>query len=106
MTSGFGHDEDRFGEVIEREAAKHRQAQQPHPKARGVRQSTWDACLWFIRQYGVERVNDLWLTVRLAEFSDDRIEELLAALTRLSAKPQWQNTVTQELIEELTKLRV
>jgi hypothetical protein len=58
-----------------------------------------------VREYGKERVNDLWLTTRFAQFSDEQIEELLAALTRLSAKPQWQNTVTRELIDELTKLR-
>jgi hypothetical protein len=46
MTGNFGHDPDRFSEMIERVAAEIRQPQQPHSKARGVAQSTWDACLW------------------------------------------------------------
>jgi len=72
---------------------------------RRVMQSTWDAVLWFVREYGMVRLDDPWLTVRLAEFSDRQIEELLAALTRLNAKPEYQRTVTSGLIEQITKLR-
>jgi hypothetical protein len=73
--------------------------------ARRVAQSTWDAVLWVLRTYGMKRINDAWLTTRLAEFSDAQVEELFAALTRLSARPEYAGTVTKGLLGEIAKLR-
>ena len=72
--------------------------------AKRAAQSTWDAVLWVLREYGMVRLYDPWVTNRLAQFSTTQITELVAALTRLKTKPLGRN-VTDELIEEVEKLR-
>jgi hypothetical protein len=70
--------------------------------AKRAAQSTWDAVLWALRTYGVARLNDDWMRPRLAQFSPDQMQELVAAMRRLKAKG-WP-MVTDELIELLEGL--
>jgi len=67
-------------------------------------QSTWDAVLWVLREHGMARIFDPWVTNRLAQFSPAQVEELIAALKRLRTKPLGQN-VTDELIAGMEGLR-
>jgi hypothetical protein len=64
--------------------------------------STYDAVLWVLRQDGKRRLNDVWLTSRLAGFSDQQINELLAALRRM--QPRY-SAITDDLIAALQLLR-
>jgi hypothetical protein len=96
--------ERRLGALVER-LVRQRQIETPltkPPKAKRVAQSTYDACLWVLRTYGVARLNDDWMRPRLAEFSPDQLQELVAAMRRLKAKG-WP-MVTDELIEMLEGL--
>jgi hypothetical protein len=68
--------------------------------AKRAAQSTWDAVLWVLREYGLARLYDPWVTLRLAQFSPAQVEELVAALTRLKSKPLGRN-VTDELIGKI-----
>jgi hypothetical protein len=72
--------------------------------ARRAAQSTYDAVLWVLREYGEARLYDPWVTNRLAQFSPTQIAELVAALGRLKTKPLGRN-VTDELIAGVEKLR-
>jgi hypothetical protein len=101
----FGHHEARFEEMVEAEAAKNAQ-QQTKRKREGVEQSTFDAVLWFLREYGMSRHNDVWVGARLVEFSDAQVEELFAALTRMNKRPECAGTITNELLGEIARLRV
>jgi len=57
-----------------------------------------------LREYGVYRLYDPWVIERVAQFSPEQVEELIAALKRLKTKPLgWM--VTDELIEGAEKLR-
>ena len=69
----------------------------------GAAQSTFDAVLWVLRSYGVARLADDWMLPRLADFSDNQMGELIAAMHRLKATGQWPN-VTADLIEKLESL--
>jgi hypothetical protein len=73
--------------VRERQAEIRQKAEQTHEAA----QSTWDAVLWVLREYGEARIYDPWVTNRLAQFSPAQIDELVAALTRLKYKPLGRN---------------
>jgi hypothetical protein len=67
-------------------------------------QSTYDACLWVLRTYGVARLNDDWMLPRLAQFSPEQMQELIAAMRRLRASGRWPN-VTDELVSRLEELQ-
>jgi hypothetical protein len=68
--------------------------------AKRTAQSTWDAVLWVLREHGMARLYDPWVTNRLAQFSAEQVEELIAALTRLKSKPLGRK-VTNELITKI-----
>jgi len=72
--------------------------------AKRAAQSTWDAVLWVLREHGMSRLYDPWVTNRLAQFSPPQVEELIAALTRLKSKPLGRN-ITDELIAGIAKVR-
>jgi hypothetical protein len=72
------------------------------PDGARVAESTVQAVAYALRQHGMRRLNDPWLTVRLAEFSDAQITELIAALQRM--QPRYP-AITNEIIAEITKLR-
>jgi hypothetical protein len=96
--------ERRLGEMVER-LVRQRQIETPLTKprdAKRVAESTFQAVAYVLRQYGMRRLNDPWLTVRLAEFSDAQITELIAALGRM--QPRYA-AITNEVISEITKLR-
>lgn len=63
-------------------------------------QSTYDACLWVLRTYGTARLADAWMLPRLAEFSPEQMQELIAAMRRLRASGRWPN-VTDDLVSRL-----
>jgi hypothetical protein len=63
----------------------------------------WDAVLWVLRTYGLARLSDDWMRPRLAQFSPDQLQELVAAMRRLKTKG-WP-MVTDELIGLLEGLR-
>lgn len=65
--------------------------------AKRAAQSTWDTVLWVLRTYGVTRLSDGWMRPRLAQFSPDHLQELVAVMRRLKAKGCWP-MVTDELI--------
>jgi N-acetyl-anhydromuramyl-L-alanine amidase AmpD len=71
------------------------------PTAKRAAESTFQAVAYVLREYGMRRLNDPWLTFRLGEFSDAQIAELIAALKRMKARyPE----ITDQLITEITKL--
>jgi len=70
------------------------------PTAKRAAQSTYDAVLWILREYGVARLGDAWTLPRLAEFSPDEMQDLIAAMRRLKASGRWPN-VTDELVAKL-----
>jgi phage terminase large subunit len=81
--------------VRERQATIRRESEQ----TRRAAQSTYDAVLWVLREYGVARLGNDWTVRRLAEFSPEQLRELIAAMHRLKATG-WTK-VTDELIAEL-----
>jgi hypothetical protein len=62
-------------------------------------QSTYDALLWTLREYGLSRLSDSRTLERLSELTSTQLEELVAALTRLQTK--YPRTCTDELIQKL-----
>lgn len=74
------------------------------PNARRAAESTFQAVLWVLREYGMARLYDSWVLDRVAQFSPAQIEELIAALTRLKTKPLGRN-VTDELIAGVARMR-
>jgi hypothetical protein len=66
-------------------------------------QSTCDAVLWVLRTCGVARLGDGWMMPRLAQFSADQFQELVAAMRRLRASGKWP-AVTDELVSNLESL--
>jgi hypothetical protein len=62
-------------------------------------QSTYDALLWTLREYGLSRLSDVRTLERLSELTSQQLEELVAALTRLQAK--YPRTCTDKLIQKL-----
>jgi hypothetical protein len=62
-------------------------------------QSTYDAVLWVLREYGKARIDDKWMRPRLAQFSTAQLRELIAAMGRIQA--QYPRTVTSDLISTL-----
>lgn len=66
-------------------------------------QSTYDACLW-LRTYGTARLADAWMLPRLAEFSPEQMQELIAAMRRLRASGRWPN-VTDDLVSRLEAMQ-
>jgi hypothetical protein len=74
------------------------------PNARRAAQSTWDAVLWVLRENGTYRLYDPWMIERVAQFSPEQVEELIAALKRPKTKPLGR-LVTDELIKGVQGLR-
>jgi hypothetical protein len=72
------------------------------PGAKRAAESTFQAVAYVLRQYGMRRLNDPWLTTRLAGFSDAQITELIAALGRM--QPRYL-AITNKLITKIAKLR-
>jgi hypothetical protein len=70
--------------------------------ARRAAESTFQAVAYVLRQYGMRRLDDPWLTARLGEFSDAQIVELIAALGRMQ---QRYPALTNALIAQITTLR-
>jgi hypothetical protein len=92
-----------LGELIER-FIRERGIETPltkPPDANRVAESTFQAVAYVLRSYGMRRLDDPWLTVRLAGFSDAQITEMVAALKRM--QPRYA-AVTNELIAEIAKL--
>jgi hypothetical protein len=81
--------------VRERQAVVRREAVQ----ARRAAQSTYDAALWVLREYGVARLDDAWMRPRLADFSTAQLKELIAAMERM--RPRYPRTITDELLSTL-----
>jgi hypothetical protein len=71
------------------------------PGAKCAAESTFQAVAYVLRQHGMRRLNDPWLTTRLGEFSDAQIGDLIAALGRM--KPRYPE-ITDQLISEIAKL--
>jgi hypothetical protein len=69
--------------------------------AKRVAESTFQAVAYVLRTYGMNRLDDFWLTYRLAKFSDAQVKELVAALRRM--QPRYA-AITNELIAEIAKL--
>jgi hypothetical protein len=74
------------------------------PNANRAAQSTWDAVLWVLRTYGTARLADAWMLPRLAEFSPEQMQELIAAMRRLRASGRWPR-VTDELVSRLEAMQ-
>ena len=71
------------------------------PGAKRAAESTFQAVAYVLRQHGMRRLNDPWLTIRLAEFSDEQIVELIAALGRM--QPRFP-AITDKLINKIVEL--
>jgi len=69
---------------------------QPSP---GVPQTTYDAVLWVLREYGIARLDDAWMRPRLREFSTTQLKELIAAMGRMQSR--YLLTITNELVSTL-----
>jgi hypothetical protein len=66
-------------------------------------ESTFKAVMWVLRTYGVAHLGDGWMMPRLAQFSADQFQELVAAMRRLNASGKWP-AVTDELVSKLETL--
>jgi hypothetical protein len=96
--------ERRLGALVER-LVRERGIETPLTKprdAKRVSESTYQAVAYVLRQHGMQRLNDPWLTVRLGEFSDAQITELIAAVGRM--QPRYP-AITNQVISEIGKLR-
>jgi hypothetical protein len=71
------------------------------PRRFATPQSVVEAVAYMLRTCGMRRLNDSWLTNRLANFSDAQIKELVAALGRM--RPKYP-AITDQLIAEMAKL--
>jgi hypothetical protein len=81
--------------VRERQAAIRREAVQ----TRRAAQSTYDAVLWVLREYGIARIDDQWMQPRLADSSTAQLKDLIAAMERM--QPRYPRTITDELLSTL-----
>jgi hypothetical protein len=61
--------------------------------------STYDACLYELRQYGLPQLKRPLCRSRLADLSCQQIRELISALLRL--RPKYPLTICDELILKL-----
>jgi hypothetical protein len=61
--------------------------------------STYDACLYGLREYGLPQLEKPRCRSRLADLSSEQIRELISALLRL--RPKYQATICDELILKL-----
>jgi hypothetical protein len=95
--------EKHFSELVER-FVRERQPTLRREAAltRQVAETTFQAVAYVMRQHGMQRLNDAWLTVRLAEFSDAQIVELIVALRRM--QPRYP-AITNQIISKISKLR-
>jgi hypothetical protein len=69
---------------------------------RHAAQSIFDALLWELREYGVERFKREATRDRLAQLSTGQLQQLIAAFERLQT--QYTRTITPELIATLRGL--
>jgi len=65
-------------------------------------QSTYHACLYELREYGVTQLTKPSCKRRLGDLSIDQVRELIAALLRL--KPKYRVTINDTLILTLGEL--
>jgi hypothetical protein len=65
-------------------------------------QSTYDALLWELREYGVHRLKHRPTQRRLSELSTQQVQDLTAALRRLQAT--YPRTCTNQLIAVIGKI--
>lgn len=70
--------------------------------AKRAAESTFQAVAYVLRTSGMARLNDPWLTSRLADFSDLQIKELVAALGRMKSK---YPAITSGLIAKIAGLK-
>jgi hypothetical protein len=95
---------DHFDELVER-FVRQRAIETPltMPRdAKRVAESTFQAVAYVLREYGMRRLNDPWLTNRLAGFSDAQIRELVVVLGRM--QPKYPAT-TAELVAAIAMLK-
>jgi hypothetical protein len=93
--------EQRFDQLVEH-YVRQREIETPltkPPTAKRAAQSTYDAVLWVLREYGIARLDDQWMRPRLANFSTTQLKELVAAMERM--RPRYPQTITSELISAL-----
>jgi hypothetical protein len=62
-------------------------------------QSTYDACLYELREHGVSQLSQPNCKRRLGDLTTDQVRELIAALLRL--KPKYPATISDTLILKL-----
>ena len=67
----------------------------------GAAQSTYDAALWELREYGADRLSHPECQRRLGELSLDQLRELGNALTRLKDR---YPSITEQLLDALAGL--
>jgi hypothetical protein len=77
------------------EATRRRSPQVDPPRAA---RSTFDACLFELREYGINQLADPSCRRRLADLSSKQVAELLTVLVRL--RPRYPN-ITDDLLFEL-----
>ena len=65
-------------------------------------QSTYDALLWELREYGVHRFKQRPTQWRLGELSAPQVQDLTAAIKRLQTK--YPRTCTSQLIAVIGKI--
>jgi hypothetical protein len=90
-----------FDELVER-FVRERAVETPltkPPTAKRAAQSTYDAVLYVLREYGVARIDDAWMRPRLADFSTTQLKDLIAAMERM--QPRYRRTITDELTSTL-----
>ena len=65
-------------------------------------QSTYEAAVWELREYGATRLKHQPTQRRVSELSSQQVQDLTAALTRLQAT--YPLTCTNQLIEVIGKI--
>jgi hypothetical protein len=84
--------------AADRRAAEARQRQSPFVEPPRAARSTFDACLFELREYGINQLADPSCRRRLADLSSKQVAELLTVLVRL--RPRYPN-ITDDLLFEL-----
>ena len=84
--------------AADRRAAEARQRQSPFVEPLRAARSTFDACLFELREYGIKQLANPSCRRRLAELSSKQVAELLNALVRLRSR---YPNITDDLLFEL-----
>jgi len=72
----------------------------PQSTAKRAPQSTYEALLWELREYGLAQLAKQNCRERLAALSTDQLRELIAALMRLRSR---HLTISEELLQKLAE---